>query len=234
MTAPMPKFATSRWGACGALFIVLAAAPACGAGQSGQTAAGNEVVETKTVIELPPPPEFVAPQPNPDGTHGALEMRRNSGKFMDQVVKIKGYVVFKYDCIQVLGPKVYKDSPDKCERPHFYIADEKDTSIDRSVWVVEVPRAPREDEKKVLPKEELNNPELWPPEPKYALGDQVEVEGTWSTKSPKGFVNSDGLLIFKGMEVKVAAVPAPDAPAPGAPAPEPAKPTKAKPGKKGK
>lgn len=227
----MPKFPTSGWGACGALFIVLAAAPACGGGQSGQTAAGNEVVETKTVIELPPPPEFVAPQPNPDGTHGALEMRRNSGKFMDQVVKIKGYVVFKYDCIQVLGPKVYKDSPDKCERPHFYIADEKDTSIDRSVWVVEVPRAPREDEKKVLPKEELNNPELWPPEPKYALGDQVEVEGTWSTKSPKGFVNSDGLLIFKNMEVKVAAAPPPDAP--GAPA-APAAPTKGKPGKKHK
>ena len=220
----MPKFSNSRWPAFGALVLVMAGAMvACGGGQSGATAAGNEVVDTKVVVELPPPPEFVTPQPNSDGTHGALEMRRNSGKFQEQVVKIKGYVVFKYDCIQVLGPKVFKDAPDKCERPHFYIADEKDTSIDRSVWVVEVPRAPREDEKKVLPKEELNNPELWPPEPKYALGDEVEVEGTWSTKSPKGFVNSDGLLIFKGMTVKVAAAPPADAPAP-----PPAAPTKGK------
>ncbi len=226
----MPKSPTSKLPACGALLF--AALAACGGGQSGQTAAGNEVVETQTRIELPAPPEFVAPQPNPDGTHGALEMRRNSGKYLEQVVKIKGYVVFKYDCIQVLGPKVYKDTPDKCERPHFYIGDEKDTSIERSLWVVEVPRAPREDEKKVLPKEELNNPELWPPEPKYALGDQVEVEGTWSTKSPKGFVNSDGLLIFKNMMVKVAAEPAPDAPGGAAPGPAPTPtPTKAKPGK---
>ncbi len=224
----MPKLPTSQMPACGVLLFVAVAA--CGGGQSGgSTAAGNEVVETQTRIELPAPPDFVAPQPNPDGTHSALEMRRNSGKFMDQVVKIKGYVVFKYDCIQVLGPKVYKDAPDKCERPHFYIADEKDTSIERSVWVVEVPRAPREDEKKVLPKEELNNPELWPPEPKYALGDQVEVEGTWSTKSPKGFVNSDGLLIYKNMTVKVPGAPAEEAPAPApAPAPEPKKKGKGK------
>jgi len=209
---------TSKSPASGVLLAAAVLMGACGGGQSGQTAAGNEVVETQTRIDLPAPPEFVAPQPNPDGTHGALEMRRNSAKFLEQVVKIKGYVVFKYDCIRVLGEKVYKDSPDKCERPHFYIADEKDTSIDRSVWVVEVPRAPREDEKKVLPKEELNNPELWPPEPKYAQGDQVEVEGTWATKSPRGFVNSDGLLIFKGMTVKVPAV-VEDAP-PEAPAPK--------------
>jgi hypothetical protein len=226
---------TSVFTACGAL--VMAALAACGGGQNTQTAAGNEVVETQTRIELPAPPEFQAPQPNPDGTHSALEMRRNSAKFMDQVVKIKGYVVFKYDCIQVLGPKVYKESPDKCERPHFYIADDKDASIERAVWVVEVPRAPREDEKKVLPKEELNNPELWPPEPKYALGDQVEVEGTWSTKSPKGFVNSDGLLIYKGMTVKVPATVEEGGAAPAnAPANAPAEPAKAPPakGKKGK
>jgi hypothetical protein len=211
---------------CAGLAVVALAA--CGGGQSGQTSAGAEVVENQTRITLPDPPEFVAPQANADGTHSPLEMRRNSGKFLDQVVKIKGYVVFKYDCVTVLGEKVYKEAPDKCERPHFYIADDKDTSgVERSVWVVEVPRAPREDEKKVLPKEELNNPELWPPEPKYAQGDQVEVEGTWSTKSPKGFVNSDGLLIFKSMTVKVPAV-VEDAPGGAAPAP------KAPPKKKGK
>ncbi len=193
---------------CGALLAV--ALVGCGGSQNGGAATGGEVVETQISLDLPPPPEFVAPQPNSDGTHGALEMRRNSGKFLDQVVKLKGYVVFKYDCIQVLGEKVYKDAPDKCERPHFYIADQKDTSIERAVWVVEVPRNPREDEKKVLPKEELKDPNIWPPEPVYAQGDEVIVEGTWASKSPKGFVNSDGLLIFKGMTVTVAANPEPE------------------------
>jgi hypothetical protein len=90
------------------------------------------------------------------------------------------------------------------------------------------------DEKKVLPKEELNNPELWPPEPKYAQGDLVEVEGTWATKSPKGFVKSDGLLIYKNMTVVTPAVPEPEKPG-AAPAPAaPTKPTKAKPGHKGR
>lgn len=196
------------------------AAPACGAGGSkGPTATGGEVVEQQVKIDLPEPPQFVEPQANPDGTHSVTEMRRKGGKYLDQVVKIKGYVIYKYDCVAILGPKVFKDTPDKCDRPHFYLGDDMNTSQDKSVWVVEVPRAPREDEKRVIPKEELNNPELWPPEPKYAQGDLVEVEGTWSTKSPKGFVNSDGLMVYKNMTVVTPAAPAPDQ-APPAPTPK--------------
>lgn len=186
----------------------LVAVGACGSkAGGGKTSVGAEVVETQISLDLPAPPDFVEPQPNADGTLNPLLMRRKSGQYLEQSVKIKGYVVFKYDCIAVLGEKVYKETPEKCERPHFYIADQPNTSIEKSVWVVEVPRAPREDEKKVLPKSELNDPTIWPPEPKYAQGDEVVVEGTWSTKSPKGFVNSDGLLVFKGMTVTTPAAP---------------------------
>jgi hypothetical protein len=191
----MPK---TRWSLAACALGVLAA---CGGASSGQTAVGGEVVETQIKLDLPAPPDFQAPQPNPDGTHAALEMRRFGSKYLEQDVKLKGFVVFKYDCIAVLGEKVYKDTPDKCERPHFYIADQPNGSIERAVWVVEVPRAPREDEKKVLPKEELKNPELWPPEPVYSQGDEVVVDGKWATKSPRGFVNSEGLLVFKAMTV---------------------------------
>jgi hypothetical protein len=195
------------------------------------TSTGNEVVETAAAIDLPAPPEFKEPEVNKDGTHSVVEMRRKSGKYMSQQLKLTGYVLYKYDCATVLGEKVAKDNPEQCERPHFYLGDDPKTSLERAVWVVEVPRAPRPDEKKALPKEELNDPNLWPPEPKYAQGDKVEVEGTWDVKSPKGFVNSEGLLIYKNMVVTVnadgTAAPPPEggapAPAPGgAPAPAPA------------
>jgi hypothetical protein len=184
-----------------------------GSGKSAST--GDEVVETKVSLDLPDPPAFEEPAVNADGTHSVIEMRRRGGKYAEQVVKIKGYVVFKYnpfagDCAAVLGEKVAKDNPERCERPHFYLGDQPNTSQDRAVWVVEVPRAPREDEKKVLPKEELNDPTLWPPEPVYMQGDLVEVEGTWATKSPSGFVNSDGLMVFKGMTVITPINPEPE------------------------
>jgi hypothetical protein len=203
--------------ACASLLATLAMVVAgCGgSGKGGSTATGNEIVELNVKLDLPEPPAFEDPKPNPDGTHSVTEMRRKGGKFLDQVVHIKGYVVFKYDCVAVLGEKVVKETPDKCDRPHFYLADAQNASHDKALWVVEVPRAPREDEKKVLPKEELNDPTIWPPEPKYAQGDLVDVEGTWATKSPKGFVNSDGLVVYKNMTVITPANPEPEKPAKG-------------------
>ena len=34
----------------------------------------------------------------------------------------------------------------------------------------------------------------------HVVGDEVEVKGTWSKTSPKGFANSDGLLVYESME----------------------------------
>jgi hypothetical protein len=182
---------------------------ACKKENSGGASTANEVVDTAAPIDLPAPPTFVDPTPNPDGTHKVVEMRRKGGQFMKQPVKITGYVLYKYDCAAVLGADVIKEHPEQCERPHFYIGDEPNTTFEKSVWVVEVPRAPREDEKKNLPKSELNDPTKWPPEPQYAQGDKVVVEGTWDTTSPRGFVNSDGLLVYSNMTVITPAAPAP-------------------------
>lgn len=208
----MTKVTTCASGLVGLTVVLglMLALPGCGGkGKAGTTSTTGELGET-TKLDLPEPPAFEEPKPNPDGTHSVTELRRKSGKYMDQVVKLRGYVVFKYDCVKALDEKTAKETPEKCERPHFYIGDEQSASHDKAIWVVEVPRAPREDEKKVLPKEELNNPELWPPEPKYAEGDLVEVEGTWSTKSPKGFMNSSGLMVYKNMTVVTAANPEPE------------------------
>lgn len=179
----------------------------CGGEKGSGKTAGPEIAnETSIKLDLPAPPEFKEPPMHSDGTHSVTEVRRRGAKYLDQPIKIKGYVVYKYDCAALLGEKVAREQPDRCDRPHFYLADEQNASHERSIWVVEVPRAPREDEKKVYSKEELAK---WPPEPKYAHGDLVVVEGTWATRSPIGFVNSDGLLVYRDMQVVQAATPAP-------------------------
>src|SRR5687768_944289 len=97
-----------RMALIGALLVWAAA---CGGSTSGAAATTGEVAESQTKLDLPPVPEFQAPQPNPDGTHSPLEMRRFGSKYLDQTVKLKGFVVYKYDCVATLGAKVYKDTP---------------------------------------------------------------------------------------------------------------------------
>jgi len=193
---------------------------------SGETGPGPkpEVAETQIKLDLPAPPEFVEPKAYPDGSHSVTEMRLKSPKFLDQAVKVTGFVVFKYDletcardvgeklarqdpklcdgkkdvidCAQKLGKKKVADSPDQCDRPYFYLADAPNASFEKSIWVVEVPRPLRDDEKR--------DPTLveafkkGPPVPQLSVGQKVTVSGNWSIKSPQGFGNSDGLLVYAG------------------------------------
>lgn len=179
--------------------VLLLAAVGCGRPTPGSPAA-PEVVETQIKLDMPAVPEFTEPTSHGDGTHSVAELRRDmrrpQKKFLDQTVTVKGYVVWVYDCATALGPEVAKDNPEKCDRPYFYLGDTADASLDKAIWVVEVPRAPRPDEEKFLPKEEL---EKWPPVPTIELGKRYNVEGTWATKSPKGFMNTDGLLVYVNM-----------------------------------
>src|SRR5262249_45067560 len=100
------------------------------------------------------------------------------------------------DCTKKIGQKAVADSPDQCDRPYFYLADTPNASFEKSLWVVEVPRPLREDEKK--------DPQLveafkkGPPPPQITVGQKLVVSGTWAIKSPQGFGNSDGLLVYAG------------------------------------
>ncbi len=175
-------------------YVLLALAWVVSAGQDPNARSpAPEVVETSVKLDLPSPPAFEEPKGYPDGTHSVTEMRRRSKKFLDQVVTVKGYVVWVYDCSLALGPQVAKDNPERCDKPNFYLADTADASQDKTIWVVEVPRPPREDEKKFLPEEDLKN---WPEVPVIEPNKMYKVEGTWALKSPRGFVNSDGLLVY--------------------------------------
>jgi len=168
---------------------------------------------TDIKLDLPQVPEFKMPQANPDGTHSPTEMRLRGFKYIDSEIKVKGYVVWIYDCATAIRTpdmddkkvaELLKNEPERCERPNFFIADSPQAAKDKGIWVVDVPRPPREDEKKALPREELAN---WPAVPTYAIGDEIVVEGKWATSSPLGFRNSDGLLVYKALTTVTAATP---------------------------
>jgi hypothetical protein len=165
-----------------------------------------EVQKTSIKLDLPAVPDFAMPQPNPDGTHSVAEMRLRGNKFLDTEVKIKGHVVWIYDCATAIrkpdmtdkdAARLLEDEPEKCIPPHFYLGDRPDTPPDRGIWVVDVPRPPRKDDKNLLPEEKAVVEAHWKSLPSFKLGDEVVVTGKWSVESERRFRNSDGLLALK-------------------------------------
>jgi len=199
---------------------------ACTSGGSSGGGPKPEVAETDVKLDLPPPPEFKEPKPYPDGSHSVTEMRLKGQKLLDQQVKVTGFVTFQYDlkvcarevgekkvqadpklcavakdiieCTAKVGEKVVAEAPDQCDRPYFYLGDSPNASFEKSIWVVEVPRPLREDEKRdpMLVASFKQGPQ--PPE--ISVGQKVTVEGKWAIKSPSGFGNSDGLLVYQALQ----------------------------------
>lgn len=155
--------------------------------------------------KLPPVPEMKAPDADPAGR--SVKSMRLSGKDLQgQEVNIKGYITWIYDCAAALRKpgmsekqlkKLLEYSPERCHRPHFFLGDGKDDPERTIVWVVEVPRELRRDERRALTKAEIA---ARPPVPDLAVGDQVIVTGLWNDRSPHGFFNSDGLLVYGKVE----------------------------------
>lgn len=179
---------------------------AAGCGGDSLPAPAPQVVQASVTLDLPEVPAFNIPSPHPDGTHSVREMRLKSSKLLKTEVQIKGFVTWVYDCVaEMQGPgetaeqvrKKIDADPTVCDKPHFYIGDTPDTSPERSVWVVEVPRKLREDERRLLSRQERAN---LPKVPDVKLGDEVIVTGGWEQRSPDGFTNSDGLLIYKDLQ----------------------------------
>jgi hypothetical protein len=71
------------------------------------------------------------------------------------------------------------------------------------VWVVENPRPPRPDEIKNGDEEMVKEMQAaFDAVPEFKVGDEVVVTGKWELKSPRGFSDSDGLLVFESIENK--------------------------------
>ncbi len=185
------------------------------------TGPAAEVTKSKEKPNLPAVPSFELPPANPDGSHSAKELRVKGSKLLETDITVKGVVTWAYDCptaIRTPGEaddavqKRINEDPTLCERAKFYVGDAADTAPMKSIWVVDVPRPYNKLEMERIKKKDRTL-EMYPDRcepnekdaakaicPPYAVGDQVEVTGTWKLASPHSERNSDGLLVFKRMK----------------------------------
>lgn len=195
-------------GVCSTAIVLAAGLGACN--KPDFEGAAAEVKEHNIKLDLPAIPKFELPQPHPDGTHSVEEMRLRGKRFLGQTVEIKGFVIWIYDCATAIRTaeqtneeveKMIEEDPTRCSRPSFRIAQDPKQPTDKSVWVVENPRPPRPDEIKNGDDEMVKAMQAaYDAVPKFKVGDEVVVTGTWDLKSPRGFRDSDGLLVFASLK----------------------------------
>lgn len=181
-----------------------------------------EVSETTIKLDMPPVPEFVVPTANADGSHPVPELRLQGKSLLDTEIRLKGKVVWIYDCGTTIRTTdmsdadlavMLHDHPEKCNPRHFIVAESGESPVERGVQVVEYPRPLREDELRNLEPEDIALKEAaLAALPVFKVGDEVMVTGKWQLRSPKGFQNSDGLLTYGSMENLTAPAPPPEEP----------------------
>ncbi len=180
-----------------------------------------EVRKADVKLNLPAVPAFDLPPAPGDGSHTIKELRVKGKKLLDTDITVKGVVTWAYDCATALRQpgmsdkdvqKMIDEDPTKCERAKFYIGDTADTPAEKSLWVVDVPRPYNKLEMERIKKPDrtlANYPDRCEPGekdkaksicPPYAVGDQVEITGTFKLASPHSERNSDGLLVYKKMK----------------------------------
>jgi hypothetical protein len=177
-----------------------------------------EVKKTDVKLDLPAVPAFDLPPAPADGSHTVKELRVKGKKLLDTDLTVHGFVTWAYDCKTAIRKADEDDKavqasidedPNLCERPKFYICDAKDTPVEKSMWVVDVPRPYNALEVKRIKKKDRIEPDRCEPDekdksksvcPPYAVGDEVEITGKFSTSSPHSERNSDGLIVYKTMK----------------------------------
>lgn len=202
-----------RLGFCTISLLALLAA--CGKDKLEGPAA--EVKKTDVKLDLPAVPAFDLPPAPGDGSHTVKELRVKGKKLFDTEVTVHGFITFAYDCpTAVRKPdesdrdlqKRLDEDPTLCERPKFYIGDAKETPIEKSLWIVDVPRPYNKLELERISKKDRHEPDRCEPHedpktnicPPYAVGDEVTVTGDFKMSSPHSERNSDGLLVYKKMK----------------------------------
>jgi hypothetical protein len=228
-----------RLGSCIALALV-ASAFACSKDKLEGPAA--EVKKADIKVDLPPVPQFDVTVAAKDAPHNVKELRVKGKKLFDQEVTVKGVITFVYDCATAIRQpnesdtdvqKRIDDDPTLCERPKFYIGDTPQTPVEKSLWVVDLPRPWNKLEMQRLKKKDRDSdpeaavrcePNEKDPKkqvcPPYAVNDVVTITGKLGLSSPHSERNTDGLIIYKSMknETKSWESPSPDATAaPGTP-----------------
>ncbi len=207
--------------------LAMSALPSCDKDKFQGPAA--EVKKNDVKLDLPNVPAFDLPPAPADGSHAVKELRVKGKKLFDTDVVVHGFITWSYDCATAIrkprerdqdfldridSPKVVDGKvvgdPTLCERPKFYIGDDKTTPAEKSLWVVDVPRVFNRQEMKNTPNKKDRDIDPLKCEPKedpkknlcgpYAVGDEVVITGSFKTSSPHSERNSDGLLVYKKMK----------------------------------
>jgi hypothetical protein len=194
-----------------------------------------EVKKSDIKVDLPAVPDFALPPAPSDGSHTIKELRVKGKKLLETDITVHGFITWAYDCqTAVRKPeetdkdvqKRIDEDPTLCERPKFYIGDDKSTPVEKSLWIVDVPRPYNKLEMERMKKPERNLPDRCEPGekdpkknicPPYTVGDEVVITGSFKTSSPHSERNSDGLVVYKKMKNVTQNWETPDiAPPPGA------------------
>ncbi|HEY1556386.1 MAG TPA: hypothetical protein VGF94_16240 [Kofleriaceae bacterium] len=220
---------------CTISLAVVALIPACGKDQLQGPEA--EVKKSDIKPDLPAVPGFEMPAAPADGSHTVKELRVKGKKLLDTDITVHGYITWAYDCLTAVrkadekeadAKKRIEDDPTLCERAKFYIGDDKTTPPEKSLWVVDVPRPYNKLEIKNMEKKDRHpwvdnkcEPNEHDPKlqicPPYAVGDEVQLTGSFKTSSPHSERNSDGLLVYKNMKNITQNWQSPEPPPPGDP-----------------
>ena len=173
----------------------------------------GERADAPVPISLPEVPPLTLPIPASSyQALAALQVRPRA--YLDTDVRVEGYIVSIYDCVAATMARTHATradaersiarDPTQCARPNFHLATTPDEPPDTGTWVVDVPRLPTAAERAYLPREELA---AWPPVPTLTVGARVVVTGHFSTTSPAGAASDGGLIVYSGLEQRLATQP---------------------------
>ncbi|MFT3691730.1 MAG: hypothetical protein QM831_01230 [Kofleriaceae bacterium] len=213
------------------MFAVLVPFMMVGCGKDQIQGPAAEVKKTDVKLDLPAVPAFDLPPAPADGSHAVKELRVKGKKLFDTDITVHGFVTWSYDCATAVRKpdesdkdlqKRLDEDPTLCERPKFYIGDSKDTPAEKSLWVVDVPRPYNKLEMERMKKQDRTAPDRCEPKedpkkticPPIAVGDEVEISGSFKMASPHSERNSDGLLVYKKMKNVTQTWETPDVPVP--------------------
>ncbi|HEX7843049.1 MAG TPA: tetratricopeptide repeat protein [Kofleriaceae bacterium] len=161
-----------------------------------------EVMNHAPRIATPEIPSFELPPTEP-GLRSPRELRVRGRPWLGTEVKVKGYVTWVYDCVEVLAvanPKASRaqiqaaihGDPALCHRPAFSLGDARDTSRDASISVV----APEPGGGTSQGGESRAGPAI----PTLADGDYVSVTGRWSVPASPALHDAEGVLVWSTVE----------------------------------
>ncbi len=172
-------------------------------GKEGQPKAEQVDTYKPNLPAVPTIPKPTVPETYPDGSFSVYGLRKQIANTIDTQVTVTGYIVNIYK-----KPECGENESCPAYMPHFYLADEKNETLERR-WLRVVGYAnsfqamddQRERDEKGLEDEPMADGTILPPIIyDWQEGYKYRVTGHFTRQSSEGFMTTDGLIEFKARE----------------------------------